>query len=150
MLFLELDSVHPYSLKSSMSILPNIFFFFHRRKFVLWVWKQWQKNWIITARFETKIVQDFTFAAIHFYSNKIQQISLMGLVLCVCERVYLGRPSRFSLLTWSFCQGITVWCASVCAVVRVCRHGRANIDIHLSSYIFPGCHFNWPGESHHK
>lgn len=68
----------------------------------------------------------------------------------VCERVYLGRPSRFSLLTWSFCQGITVWCASVCAVIRVCRRGRANIDIHLSSYIFPGCHFNWPGESHHK
>ncbi len=55
------------------------------------------ENVTITARFETKIVQDFkslTFAAIHFYSNKTEYISLMGLVLWVCVWTCVFRQAQ--------------------------------------------------------
>lgn len=86
MLFLELDSVHPYSLNGAAGTFCLIFFFVPQKKVCPVGLKTMAKILTITARFET-IVQDFkslTFAASHFYSNKTEYISLMGLVLWVC------------------------------------------------------------------
>lgn len=88
-LFLELDSVHPYSLNGAAGTFCLIFFFVPQKKVCPVGLKTMAKNLTITARFET-IVQDFkslTFAASHFYSNKTVHFSHGSGFVGVCVNV---------------------------------------------------------------